>query len=118
MPIPDPAPPQPELGPNQEAYWDDAYGWWRIRDKSVMPPPPTVVVTYKADIWRRATDAEAEAIQASIDAQPARKRNLFRDALYLQHDDLEFAELRAGFTAAFGEARAKELLAVSAYIPG
>lgn len=118
MPILDPAPQKPEVGPNQEVYWDDDYGWWKIRDKHVFTLPPGVPVTYKADIWRRATDVEAETIQLSLDSQPVRKRNLFRDAVYLAHNDAEFVELKAGFESAFGVSRAAELLAVSDILPG
>lgn len=80
--------------------------------------PPEVIVppakTYKADIWRRATDAEAETIVAVLSQQSVRKQRLFNDATILDHADPEFTELKAGFVQAFGQARADELLAPSA----
>ena len=77
----------------------------------VIPPRPVIIS--KADIWRRATDAEAEAIDAYLEAQPVRIRNLFRDAEYLSSDDALFPNLVDAFVSAFGEARAAELLAPS-----
>jgi hypothetical protein len=81
--------------------------------ESVTPEPVLPSMTYKADIWRRASDAEAETIVAVLGQQTVRKQRLFNDATVLSHADPEFAELRAGFIAAFGEARASELLAPS-----
>lgn len=80
-----------------------------------IPPTfdPAPAKTYKADIWRRATDVEAATIDAQIEAQPIKIRNLFRDAQHLNHADPYFQALKAGFVAAFGEARADELLAPS-----
>lgn len=69
--------------------------------------------TYKADVWRRATDAEAATIDAQINAQPIKLRNMFRDCDHLSHEDPYFTGLKAGFVAAFGQARADELLAPS-----
>lgn len=76
-------------------------------------PLPGVGITYKADIWRRATDEEAETIVAVLAQQPTRKQRLFNDATVLSHADPEFAELTAGFVVAFGQDRADELLAPS-----
>lgn len=69
--------------------------------------------TFKADIWRRATDAEASTIDTQINAQPVKLRNLFRDCDFLSHADPYFAALKDGFVQAFGQARADELLAPS-----
>lgn len=66
---------------------------------------------WKSDIWRRATDAEAEIIVAALGSQPVRLRRLFDDATFLDPDDPLFSGLRAGFVTAFGEKRAAELLA-------
>jgi hypothetical protein len=80
-------------------------------DHPPAPLPP--VITYKADIWRRATDGEAEQLVAALDALPVRKRKLFEDAQYLSSADSEFDELRTAVVALFGEVRASELLAAS-----
>lgn len=74
---------------------------------------PTLDRTYKADIWRRATDAEAETIVAVLAQQSIRKQRLFNDATVLDHADPGFIELKAGFVQAFGQQRANELLAPS-----
>jgi hypothetical protein len=78
------------------------------------PVPPSPSITYKADIWRRATDAEAATIVAVLGQQSLRKQRLFNDATVLGHADPEFTELKAGFIQAFGAARADQLLAASA----
>lgn len=75
--------------------------------------PEIVGKTYKADIWRRATDEEAATIDAQISAQPIKLRNLFRDCDHLSHADPYFSALKAGFVAAFGQKRADELLAAT-----
>lgn len=72
------------------------------------PPPPRIV--YKADIWRRATDAEAEAMDAMLDSQPVRLRRMWTDATQLQSDDELFAVIEGALVSAFGAERAGELL--------
>jgi hypothetical protein len=78
------------------------------------PPPPEPVITNKADLWRRATDAEAEEIVTVLSQQSIRKQRLFNDAQYIDHADPEWGDLFAGFIQAFGEERANTLLAPSA----
>lgn len=78
-----------------------------------FPEPVKQVITYKKDIWVRATDAEADTIEAVLAQQTTRKQNIFRDATYLDHAEPLFAELTAGFVQAFGEPRASQLLAGS-----
>lgn len=80
----------------------------------VVPVAPARAITYKADIWRRATDPEAEIIVAVLSARPVRRQRLFNDATHIDHADADFPELLAGFTQAFGAARATTLLAPSA----
>jgi hypothetical protein len=64
-----------------------------------VPPGAPSARTYKSDLWRRATDAEAEAIEVGVGAAPLRQRRIFDDAQYLDHGDELFAMLRAGFVA-------------------
>jgi hypothetical protein len=90
--------------------WHEAGG----KPQPYIPPSEPAGRTAKADIWRRATDAEASVIAQALDALPLRKRRIYDDATYLDHGDPMFAELWAGFVQAFGNARASELLAVSA----
>lgn len=80
---------------------------------SPAPVPVVQVVTAKADIWRRATDAEAETIVEVLGRQTVRKQRLFADAQYIDHSDPLFADLLAGFVAAFGQTRTDEILASS-----
>lgn len=107
--------------PVTEDQWKDlsvnqAFRRWdgsKIVTYTPPPAPPLDLRTAKADIWRRATDAEADTILAGLDALPPRKRQIYNDATYLDHSDPLFDELADGFIQAFGEVRASELLAVS-----
>lgn len=65
----------------------------------------------KADIWRRATEAEADAMDAALNAAPARLRRAYDAAQYIDSGDEWFDELQAGIAAAVGGKRAAELLA-------
>lgn len=103
-----------------KAAWADlsenqAYRRWNgSRVVNYTPPAITPKLsTAKADIWRRATDAEAVKIAAGLDALPLRKRRIYDDATYLDHSDPLFDELVTGFIQAFGEARTSVLLAAS-----
>lgn len=80
---------------------------------SDIPVPVQPVVTYKKDIWLRATDEEAETIEQVLSQQTTRKQRIFNEATYLDHADPLFAELLAGFVTAFGTERAGQLLAGS-----
>jgi len=76
-------------------------------------PEPGPVVLYPADLWRRTTDDEAEQIEAAMNVQSARLRNLFRTAQTYQSDDPLWSALLGVAVELFGEARAAELLAPS-----
>jgi hypothetical protein len=71
-------------------------------------PPLTII--FKADIWRRATEAEAEAIDARLNAQPLRLRRLWQDSQFLATTDEHYPAIRDAFVAAFGAERARQLL--------
>ena len=77
------------------------------------PEPAPLVRTYKSDVWRRCTDAEAARLDAALQAAPVRLRRLWDDCTILEHEAADFDELRDGMVAAFGEDRAAELLAAS-----
>lgn len=74
---------------------------------------PLAALIAKGDIWRRATDEEAEAIVAALGQQSVRKQRLFNDSQYIDPEDPEFADLKAAFVTAFGADRAGQLLAPS-----
>jgi hypothetical protein len=77
-----------------------------------MPPPVKLGVRiYKSDMWRRATESEAEIIKAGLALRPVREQEIFATSSYISPDDPLFLPLMAGFVAAFGQTRANELLA-------
>lgn len=88
---------------------------WSMGPSPYVAPATTSAVlpriVYKADIWRRATDDEAEAMDAMLDSQPVRLRRMWADAVHLQSDDELFATIDAALIAQFGVTRAAELLA-------
>lgn len=67
----------------------------------------------KADIYRRCTDAEAEALLAALMAAPIRLQGIFSGATMINTGDDYFPALRAGIVAALGETRADEVLVPS-----
>lgn len=69
--------------------------------------------TYKSDIWRRATEQEAEVIEQMLAQQSARIRGLWHDTSYILHTDELFQLAWDNAVQAFGEERAGELLAPS-----
>lgn len=71
------------------------------------------VITYKADLYRRTTEQEAEAIEMALAAAPVRQRRLFESALHLDHSDEAFAFAQEALVGMFGKKRAGELLAAS-----
>ncbi|SEG59292.1 hypothetical protein [Bosea lathyri] len=74
-------------------------------------PLPALTRLSKATLWRRCSDAEAEALDLALAAAPVRLRRIFEGAGYLDHSDENFPDLRAGIVAALGEIRADEVLA-------
>lgn len=75
--------------------------------------PPVVTTLNPADLWRRATDYEAEAIEGAIALQPVRIRNIFRTAQTFQSNDELWPLLNGAAVGLFGAERAAELLAGS-----
>lgn len=70
-------------------------------------------ITYKADIWRRCTEAEADVLDAALDQSPSRLRRLFDDAQYVDPSDPDYPTIRGAVVSALGEARAAVVLAPS-----
>lgn len=68
------------------------------------------VVTFKADLFRRMTDAEVTTFEGLMGQQPKRKQKIFDHAQYLDHSDPDFQQLRVEMEKAFGPARTAELL--------
>lgn len=78
-----------------------------------QPDPPTTYNISKADIYRRCTDEEAEALHAALLAAPIRLQGIFSGATMINTGDDYFPALRVGIVAALGETRADEVLAPS-----
>jgi hypothetical protein len=83
----------------------------RLENPPALPSPPAF--TYKADIWRRCTETEADKLEAALAASPTRMRRIFESATRIEHGDDDFPALKAGVEAALGAKRAVEILAPS-----
>lgn len=71
-------------------------------------------ITWKADFWRRATEAEAVKLKAVFDAPPSiRLQQVVAAASYFSSVDPDYAVLRQIVAATVGEERAAALLAAS-----
>lgn len=99
----------PDVLPGMIRAADGTYG-----DPEPAPQPAKSVITYKADLYRRCSEAEAEAIEMALMAASVRDRRLFETAQYLNSTDPDFDGLRQAMAAMFGQERADELLAASA----
>ena len=92
---------------------------WQVSGDGVISPPPDVVtiapraITYKADLYRRVTDKEAEAIEVALAAAPVRQRRLFESAQFIDAADPDTVFLREALVGMFGKDRADVLLASS-----
>jgi hypothetical protein len=85
-----------------------------ILDAPPAEPAPVAATISKDAIWRRATDAEAEAMEAALAAQPVRVRRIYDGASYISTGDELFSLLEAALVGLFGAERAAELLAPTA----
>lgn len=103
---------QADGGFNVEAP-DDLEAALKADHPTAPLPSAGPVITYKADIYRRCTDAEADAIEMALAAAPVRQRRLFESAMYLDHSDEAFAFIQEALVGMFGQKRADELLAAS-----
>lgn len=104
-------PPSPQDGQLLK-FGSEAWGYVPVTAPDVEPtsePLPKTKI-YKSDIWRKSTDAEAVTIKAGLLQQPVRLQELWQSVSYISTTDELYTALRAGFVAAFGEARTNELL--------
>lgn len=95
---------------------DDVFGGFlKQGDTFIAPPvdPPTPGPTAKADLWRRATDAEAVQMAAALASRPMRIQQIYSAATQITRDDELWATLYGGMVGLFGTARADALLAPS-----
>ena len=107
----------PTFGPPNRARWDFNNEEWIIEpipegtspeEGENTPVEPTKIV--KADIWRRATNEEAEGMSLALAAAPIRLREMYNAATYISINDPEFDALREEITAVVGETRAAIIL--------
>lgn len=68
------------------------------------------VKTLKKDLWLRATDDEADAIEEWVNNLPARQRRLFNETFALDHADSLYEDLTKALTELFNAERANVLL--------
>lgn len=71
-------------------------------------PQPTRLA--KAELWRRCSDREVEALAFALSQAPLRLQMIFRDCDYLDTTDADYPALRGGIAAALGDDRAAEVL--------
>ena len=74
------------------------------------PNLPVKTKLFKADVWRRCTDAAATLLDAALNSQPVRLRRMWDDATFILSTDELYSTLKAGITAIIGAKRAGELL--------
>ena len=77
--------------------------------EAVLEELPRTVIPKDA-IWRRATDAEAEQMEAALQAQPVRLRRIYEGATFISTEDELYGVLEAALVQMFGAERAAELL--------
>jgi hypothetical protein len=73
------------------------------------PPPPPYTI-FKTTLWMRLSNEEAETVMAAKEAQPAKFRGIWDDALLIQSDSQFFETLKLFLASTLSSARAKELL--------
>jgi len=79
--------------------------------EAYVPPPAPPRQIYKADIFRRADDDEAETIVTILGQQSIRLQQIWANAQYVSTDDDFYPMIEGAFIQAFGAQRAAELLA-------
>ena len=77
------------------------------------PDAVSEAITYKADIFLRASDNQAELMVAMLGQQTVRIQEIFRASRHINHSDDLFSLLMGGLTSLFGEAEAARILAPS-----
>ncbi|ANG97754.1 hypothetical protein A8A54_15450 [Brucella pseudogrignonensis] len=104
-----------------DQQWDDARSanlWLSPDGKITVPPAPKpietpepVVILPAVTLWERTSKTEAAAIEAAMETQDPRSRNIFRTAQTFRSDHELWPLLEQLAMQLFGEQRAAELLA-------
>lgn len=97
------------LKPRENHEWLN--GEWVYIEPKPEPAPPIVIpaVTF----WECTTEVEGSAIEAMLNQQPFRIRQIFMTAQSYRSDHELWPLLQSAAIGLFGEARADELLAQS-----
>lgn len=101
------------------AVEDTQIGWLLKNGAFTAPPEPDappsrpLVRLPKAELWRRATNEEAEAIDNAFAAAAVRLRRIFEATQHLDTREADYPALRAVIVTALGKKRAGEILALS-----
>jgi hypothetical protein len=74
------------------------------------PAAPTLTKIYKHDIWDRATESEAEILDALLDSQSAKLRRMWTDSLSINTNDELYPMVYAACVAALDPGRADIIL--------
>lgn len=95
------------LKPSTNHIWQN--GEWVYMEPEPEPEPPIVIpaVTF----WERTTEAEGTAIEAMLEQQPFRVRQIFMTAQSYRSDHELWPLLMGAAIELFGSMRAAELLA-------
>lgn len=86
-----------------------------IAELATIQTPDPVPVIDAIDLWQRASDEEAEAIEGYMAQAPARVRNIFRVANTFRGDHELFGLLKDAAETLFSPERAAALLVPSRY---
>lgn len=93
---------------------DVPYGCpWEIINREDLPPSPEpeqVVAIPAVTFWERTTEAEGNAIEAMLNRQPFRVRQIFMTAQSYRSDHELWPLLQSAAVQLFGQDRADELL--------
>lgn len=80
---------------------------------ALEPEPVNTDVTYKSDLWLRATEEEGAALEGMLAAATPRMRGVFNGVQRLEHSSPLFTQMYSDISAVLGEPVAARLLAPS-----
>lgn len=95
------------IKPSENHHWKN--GEWVYVEPE--PEPETVISIPAVTFWERTSEAEGTAIEAMLNQQPFRVRQIFMTAQSYRSDHELWPLLQTAATQLFGEQRAAELLA-------
>lgn len=105
--------PLPEIPEGHRARWVGTE--WLVEpipEPEPQPPEtlPTPTRLFKATVWQRVTDQEAELLDAAFQETPLRLRRLLDAAVYLDTQDPDFSFIQRAVSGALGSERAAQVL--------